>query len=107
MKKTTKELGKETQTVTATADITQLDLTKATKETNEYYYRTDGTLYGHKNIKEQVDQAGFGSAKLESAITAKKEVTLKESRPSKTVIWVGVIVFTIVLLVIILFYLLK
>ncbi len=98
MKKTTKVQKTDIQTTSSNAQLTQLDLTKATKETNEYVYRTDGTLYGHKNIKEQLDQAGFGTAKLETAATAKKEVIIKESAPSKTWIWVGAGLVCIIIL---------
>ena len=101
MKKTTSAKTTEVASASATAELTQLDLTKATKETNEYFYRTDGTLIGHKNIKEQVDQAGYGSAQLASKATAKKDVLVKESTPDKTVVWVGAALLSIVALIIV------
>ncbi|WP_457289090.1 hypothetical protein [Pedobacter sp. UYP24] len=94
----TKSQATDIQSTWATAQLTRLDLTKATKETNEYLYRTDGTLYGHKNIKEQVDQAGFGNANLAAAATAKKEVTTKETTPSKTWIWLAAGLVCIIIL---------
>ncbi|MES2830080.1 MAG: hypothetical protein V4687_18120 [Bacteroidota bacterium] len=101
MKKTTKTEEVETEATVAKADITQLDLTKATKETNEYYYRTDGTLQGHKKISEQVDKAGYGTAKIDAKATLKKEVVVKESIPLKTWMWISgilIIVFGVLLI---------
>ncbi|MHA4894130.1 hypothetical protein ACXZ1K_05205 [Pedobacter sp. PWIIR3] len=100
MKKTTREQSHELQTTSATAGLSQLDLTKATKETNEYFYRTDGSLLGHKNIKEQVNQSGFTTAKIEKSATANKEVIIKDSLPSNTLIWIAGIGMVLVLLVV-------
>lgn len=100
MKKTTSAKTTDTQTSAASADFTQFDSSKATKETNLYLYRTDGSLYGHKNIKEQVDQTGFGTANLESKATAEKETAVKESTPSGTWVWIGAFLLCIGLLVI-------
>lgn len=101
MKKTTTAKTTDVASTSAIAELTQLDLSKATKETNEYFYRTDGTLIGHKNIKEQVDQAGYGTAQLESNATAKKDVVVKESTPDKTFIWVGAVILSLLLVFVI------
>ncbi|RZK88133.1 MAG: hypothetical protein EOO98_12865 [Pedobacter sp.] len=83
MKKTTKAQSTQTETLVKTADLAQLELSSATKETKAYLYRTDGTLYSYKNVKEQIDHKGYETANIKEQANAKKEITTKEAEPSQ------------------------
>jgi uncharacterized membrane protein YukC len=99
---TTKTEALEVGNVEKLNDSRSLVLKTALRETSTLTYNPDGSILQFQHIQEEVAQSEAVQVVEKEHASIKKEVTIRETKPEKIWIWLG-IGFTIVLGVVLLY----
>jgi hypothetical protein len=82
--KTTKQRSQGKQEQSRQSELNRLALKTGQKETNVYTYWPDGSVYQWQHSVAQVDEAKFGTLRVDEQATAKTEGTTTQRVPSTT-----------------------
>jgi len=82
--KTTKQRSQEKQEQSRQSELNRLALKTGQKETNVYTYWPDGSVYQWQHSVAQVDEAKFGTLRVDEQATSKTEGTTTQRVPPVT-----------------------
>ena len=82
--KTTKQRSQEKQEQSKQTEMNKLAVKTGQTETNIYTYWPDGSVYQWQHSVGQVDEAKFGTLRVDEQATSKTEGTTTERVPSST-----------------------
>jgi maltose-binding protein MalE len=94
-KKTTKSTSSNAQSTAKQADVSQLILKTANKETQIFTYWKDSALYQYQNIKEHIEEAKSSAVKVKEEEMVKRQRTIKKAEPARVWVYIGVLLVVV------------
>jgi len=82
--KTTRQRSQAKQEQSRQSELNRLEVKTGQKETNVYTYWPDGSVYQWQHSVAQVDEAKFGTLRVDEQATTKTEGTTTQRVPSST-----------------------